>query len=191
MKKSSLIIYGLCIWLVVITSVATAQVNQGVYLSMDNYMANQIIPSNGLCKIQTNTMFNANSIWLRVAHKKYKYSKDSIYAYKKEGIIYRCNHWDKRDYKVMEQGTIIIYAINEPVSGYKNIKLIPHYYFSVNLGSVIIPLSIINIKKAFPDDIKLHHYLDMEFYQKDITSYNETNSTYQINYLFQQLNKQL
>lgn len=181
--------YSLCFWLVLIMPLAEAQVKQGVYLTMDDYIVNQITPYNGLCKIQTNTLFNTNSICLTIDHKEYKYLRDSIYAYKKEEIVYRCNHADKRDYKIVEQGTIIIYTINEPVYGYKNIRLVPHYYFSVNLSSVIIPLSVINIKKAFPDNIKLHQYLDMEFYQKDISSYNEANNTYQINYLFQLLNK--
>lgn len=189
MKANKLI--GLCLLMVLLTFNVQAQVHQGVYLSVDDYIANKIIPDTGLCKIQANSIFKPNKVCLTIGHKKYKYCKDSLYAYVEAGIMYRVNHSDKRDYRVREQGVIIIYTVNEPEYGYKNIKLVPQYYFSVNLSSGIIPLSLINIKKAFPDAMKLHHYLDMEFYRQDVTAYNEAARMYHINYLLKQLNEQL
>ena len=178
MKKS---VFYLCILLFQFINFLAAQ-QLGVYKTELDFIQNQIFPDSGASILQSNTVFS-NTI---IAHKngiKYCFKKDSIFGYNHKTGSFRCNHLDKQDYQIMENGNVVIYMIMEPTYGYKNFVLKPQYYFSLNLSSPILPLSIINIKRAFPENERLHHYLDIEFYQKEISMYNMDFNTYQINYL--------
>jgi hypothetical protein len=171
----------LCFYLFFCVNFLVAQ-HWGVYKTELDFIQNQIFPDGGASKLQSNTVFN-NTI---IAYKngvKYCFKKDSIFGYNNKSGSFRCNHLDKQDYQIMENGKVVIYMIMEPTYGYKNFVLKPQYYFSENLSSSILPLNIINIKRAFPENERLHHYLDIEFYQKEISMYNSTYNTYQINYL--------
>ena len=176
------IIYCYLVLLQLFVQSVLAQSKLGVYKTELDFIQNQIFPDGGVSKLKTNSVFN-NSI---IAYKngiKYCFKKDSIFGYNSKSGSFRCNHLDKQDYQIMENSKVVIYMIMEPTYGYKNFVLKPQYYFSLNPSSPILPLNIINIKRAFPENERLHHYLDIEFYQKEISMYNSIYKTYQINYL--------
>ncbi len=119
--------------------------------------------------------------------KKVRLTKDSIYGYKdckqNDFRFYKeCDH----EYQIEENKTIVIYIADVPVvpSSGKAIQLVPHYYFSVSLESEIIPLTIKNLKRAFPDNQKFHDKLDTEISsEKDLVSYDGVHKMYKVNYL--------
>lgn len=181
--KNNLFQYVLfLVQLVVIINCSNAQSKQGVYLTKHDFIQNKITPELGVNKLHTTSKFIA----LKVNNIKYKYNKDSVFGYTDKNNIYRCNHEDKKDYCLVENGEIAIYILYETEYENKNAIREPHYYFSKNLDSKIVPLTIFNIKKMFPDNEKLQRQLDIEFYQKEISFYNKTLNTYQINFLIKQ-----
>ena len=178
MKKS---VFYLCFLLFQFINFLAAQ-QLGIYKTELDFIQDQIFPDSGASKLHSNTVFS-NTIIVPKNGIKYCFKKDSIFGYISKTGSFRCNHLDKQDYQIMENGNLVIYMIMEPTYGYKNFVLKPHYYFSLNPSSPILPLNIINITRAFPENERLHHYLDIEFYQKEISMYNMDFNTYQINYL--------
>jgi hypothetical protein len=158
-----------------------------VYLSWQDYNAGKLTPENGQCKIKKHKTFNKKYIYVIVDGKNTRYNKDSIFGYKDEHFTYR--YYNKEEYLIKEKGEIMIYVFYELESGPKNYVFKPHFYFSKDAASSIAPLSVINIKRAFPDNFTLHHYLDIEFYGKDIAAYDNENNTYKINNLLKRLNQ--
>jgi hypothetical protein len=58
------------------------------------------------------------------------------------------------------------------------------YFFSVGAGGEIFPLTIINLKKAFPDHHAFHDSLDMMFTNDwQLTKYDEFHKMYKVNRL--------
>jgi hypothetical protein len=71
-----------------------------------------------------------------------------------------------------------------PSSNGKRMEVQTQYFFSKNLSSTIFPLTILNLKKAFADNLKLHDALEMEFSKStSIATYDSNQKMYTINFL--------
>jgi len=182
MKNSIIYFLILIVQFFLFNSHSTAQTKLGVYYTEQDFIENKITPEQDAQKLHSKSKF----IVLKVNNSKIKFNKDSIFGYKDKNASYRCNHIDKHDYEILEIGEIVIYKRLISVYGNKTMVLEPQFYFSQNLSSNILPLTIINIKRTFLSNEKLHHYLDIEFYDKKITFYNKELNTYQINFLIKE-----
>ncbi len=171
----------------ILTRISWAQSNSGVYLNATDYLTNTLTQACGDCKIKSHEVFYTKVLEVVNEGNKFTFQKDSIYGYKSGSDSYRINHDDNEAYLIAEAGAIIIYILHEPENSTKAFSQRPHFYFSKDATSGILPLTAINLKKTFPGDLRLQHYLDLEFYQTDIASYNEEHHLYQINYLLNQL----
>lgn len=158
-----------------------AQEKQGIYLTGKDYNEGTIIPEDGQCKVKNRQLLHQKYIDLILDGKRYRYHKDSIFGYRSGQLTYRL--YQKEKYQIVEHGRIIIYSVYKPEYGVKNFVQVPHLYFSTDATSLIAPLSVLNIKKAFPEDFTLHHYLDIIFDQTNIAAYDSMHQMYSINYL--------
>lgn len=94
-----------------------------------------------------------------------------------------------KDYKMIENKNIIIYTKLVPMGEAKTFHLVLKYFFSIQSNTEILPLTQINLKRAFPDNLKFHDMLNLEFDNKeDISTFDQTNKMFKVNYL---LNKSL
>jgi hypothetical protein len=113
--------------------------------------------------------------------------KDSIFGY------HNCKNEDYRFYKshdeefrILENKGILIYSsyIRASLPTGKKNDLTLTYFFSKTIDSEILPLTISNLKRAFPDNIKFHDLLDLEFGDgKPLSTYLPKDKIYEINYL--------
>lgn len=138
-------------------------------------------------KIKLNHFFSKNYIDLIWGEKKIQLYKDSIFGYRdcKQNDFRFYNNYD-HEYLILENKYMILYEADlpEPTSDGRRNQLVPNYFFSTSLTSAIIPLTLINLKKAFPDNIKFHSLLDIEFEgDKKLTTFDDTHKMYKINYL--------
>jgi hypothetical protein len=182
MKNNNIYYLLFIVQLLLFYNHSTAQTKQGVFFTEQDFVQNKITPEQGVQKLHSKSKF----IILKVNDSKSKFNKDSIFGFIEKSASYRCNHFDQHDYQILENGEIVVYMRLEPAYGNKKIVLEPQYYYSQNLYSKILPLTIINIKRTFPNNEKLHDNLDIEFYDKEITFYNKALNTYQINFLIKQ-----
>ncbi len=84
-------------------------------------------------------------------------------------------------YQILEAKTLSIYSLDVLVRKGASEKT---YFFSVGPNGDVLPLTILNLKKAFPDDHAFHDLLDMSFkHDSDLTKYDEFHKMFKINRL--------
>ncbi|MFX8542996.1 hypothetical protein ABTM06_20020, partial [Acinetobacter baumannii] len=58
------------------------------------------------------------------------------------------------------------------------------FFYSTSGEGVIVPLTIMNLKRSFPDDHLFHNLLDAQFNNdRDLSSYDGFEKMYKINHL--------
>jgi hypothetical protein len=84
-------------------------------------------------------------------------------------------------YQIVEARTVYIYSLDTIVRKGATEKT---YFFSVGPTGEIQPLTILNLKKAFPDNHTFHDFLDMSFnHDSDLTKYDEFHKMFKVNRL--------
>ena len=168
------------------TLVAFAQ-NSGVYLSASDFasgkLAYEINCSTEKHKIKLNEFLNQD--YITVVHEKqsYKLQKKEIFGYKDcDNLTYR---FAGSIFYVIINPTEKILLYKHNIEASKNQKEEVHYYFSVSGAGEIQTLTLMNLKKAFPENHKLHDALDAEFKTDDeLATYDSYHKMYKVNRLF-------
>ena len=84
-------------------------------------------------------------------------------------------------YQIVEARTLYIYTLDTIV---RKGALDKTYFFSVGPRGEILPLTILNLKKAFPENHAFHDFLDMSFkYDSDLTKYDDFHKMFKVNRL--------
>jgi hypothetical protein len=84
-------------------------------------------------------------------------------------------------YQVIEAKTLYIYSLDVLVRKGTSEKA---YFFSVGPNGDVLPLTILNLKKAFPDNHVLHDLLDMSFkHDSDLTRYDDFHRMFKVSRL--------
>jgi hypothetical protein len=80
-----------------------------------------------------------------------------------------------------------VYYKYHPAQSAKGKELIKkdEYFFSVSPDGVLQPLTIENLKNAFPDDHHFHYSIDANFKSdRELMAYDKFQKCYKIKYLF-------
>ena len=86
-------------------------------------------------------------------------------------------------YQILESKTLYIYSLDVLVRKGTTEKA---YFFSVGPNGSLLPLTILNLKKAFPDNHAFHDFLDMSFkHDSDLTKYDDFHKMFKINRLLE------
>ena len=110
--------------------------------------------------------------------------KDDIYAYQTKGKIVRTHNFES--YNFLESGVIWIYYKDLTIPLGKGIKRERKYFYSVSGKDKVLPLTIINLKKSFPQKHAFHNLLDAQFRKDaDLVSYNRLERKFQVNHLLE------
>jgi len=84
-------------------------------------------------------------------------------------------------YLILESKALYIYALDTVVRKGATEKT---YFFSVGPSGDIAPLTIVNLKKAFPNNHAFHDLLDMTFkHDSDLTWYDDFHKMFKVNRL--------
>jgi len=84
-------------------------------------------------------------------------------------------------YQIVEARVLYIYTLDTIV---RKGALEKTYFFSVGPKGDILPLTILNLKKAFPENHPFQDLLDMSFkYDSDLTRYDEFHKMFKVNRL--------
>lgn len=167
--------------------------NFGVYNNYEDYKIGKVTLAckcNSSDKIKLNHFFSKNHIALIKDGKNYRFSKDSIFGYRDcKQNDYRFYKERDKEYKIVENKSIVIYVADVALTSAngKAREFVKKYFFSTSLTSPILPLDATNLKRAFPDNLKLHSLLDLDFYsESDIAGYDTIHKTYKVNFLLSQ-----
>ncbi len=158
----------------------------GVYLTYSDYTKNKL-SYEADCKkekqtIKLNEFLNESFITVKKKKEKIKLQKDSIYG------ILNCDEpllifQDKVHYSLAEKGSVWIFYREVSIPQAKTFKLEKRYYFSTKGDGKLEELTINNIKRAFPDNHKLHDLIDVHFQNRDLSEYDIFHKMFKINHL--------
>ena len=86
-------------------------------------------------------------------------------------------------YQILETKTVSIYSLDVLVRKGTSEKT---FFFSVGPNGDVLPLTILNLKKAFPDNHTFHDLLDMTFkHDSDLTKYDDFHKMFKVNRLLE------
>jgi hypothetical protein len=85
-------------------------------------------------------------------------------------------------YQIVEAKALYIYTLDVIVRKGATEKT---YFFSLGPAGDIRPLTMLDLKKAFPDNHRFHDLLDMSFkHDSDLTRYDDFHKMFKVNRVF-------
>lgn len=160
----------------------------GVYKSFSDFQAKNLDLSVDVTKekhkIKVHDFINKTEIDVIHNDKKYTFKKKDIYGIRDvKGYDYR--FYNDLEYQIAQVDTIYIYTkskdINSSNGKNRQTKHVTEYFFSKTGDSDIYSLTTENLKKAFPDNHKMHDSLDMMFKSEaDLNQYDQFHKTFKI-----------
>jgi len=160
----------------------------GIYLTASDYLLTKLSLANPCGKdhkIKLNDFWGSHHITVMHEGQKYRFNKDSIYAYQDcKGKVFRFFSNYSNEYEILEKKTVTVYSniVNEGTG--KGIHAVTRYYFSVLPDSAIKPLTLENVKNAFPDNHALHNELDKYFRSDaELCTYDARHKAFRINHI--------
>jgi len=162
----------------------------GLYLTAEDYQNGKLTLPNTYGKSHKIRLKDFwGSRYLEVEHEgqKYRFHKDSIYAYQDDkGKVFRFFKNYSNEYRLLENKSLAIYSMTETDTRGKGAKWVTLYFFSTSLKESIVPLTMENVKNAFPDNHKLHDELD-KYFKKDqeLTMYDNRHKAFRINHVLE------
>ncbi len=156
-------------------------------MTWQDYKSKKIVP---VQEIKLNHLFSGHYIDVIKDGKEIRYNKDSIYGYEDErGKDYRFYKIYDDEYQIWENRDMVIYVTYSPTHVAKGISqpMMPYFYFSKNLSSEIIPLTLSNLINAYPENHNFHHELEDEFKKgTPVSLYDDEHKMFRVNYLLNQ-----
>ena len=161
--------------------------NSGVYLSASDFASGKLTYGINCSTEKHKIMLNEflNQDYITVVHDKqsHKLLKKEIFGYKDcDNLTYR---FAEKSHYVILNPTEQILLYKHAIKGSKNQPAEVHYYFSVFGAGEVQALTLMNLKKAFPENHKLHDALDAEFKTDDqLSEYDTFHKMYKVNRLY-------
>jgi hypothetical protein len=162
----------------------------GVYMNSGDYGKHNL-PLSYACKssgkLKLHRLFASKYADLVINGRKTRLYKDSIFGYhtcKNEDYRFYKKH--DEEYRILENKGVVLYLSYIRVSPYnaKTIQIVPAYFFSKTINSEILPLTMQNLKKTFPDNSKFDGMLDTEFGPGEpLSAYSVNDKMYKVSLL--------
>jgi hypothetical protein len=166
-------------------SLATAEAKSatGIYLTADDYK-NGRLRSESDCdspghKVELHDILNKPYIHVTHGGETRKYLKSDIYGFRTcDGRDYR--FVGNGEYQILESKEVSILSF-EVSRGRSRSHT---YFFSVGAGGEVLPLTLQNLKRAFPNNHVFHDALDATFRADDeLTRYDTFHKMFKVNRL--------
>ena len=178
------------IFMVVSFVVSGIMVNaqSGVYLTYDDFENNRLTYATDAPAEDNKIRFNEfiTKPYIIVKHKgeKVHVFKDEIYAYKNKKDIVRT--WNFTPYYFLEKGHIWIYYRDMYTSQPKGTQRVRKYFYATYGKGEILPLTVHNLKRSFPNNDLFHIYLDAQFRSDaELAHYDSYSNKYKVNDLLE------
>jgi hypothetical protein len=159
----------------------------GIYLTGADYK-NGRLSAEGDCgskahKLDLHDVLNKPYIDVTHGTERHRYAKNDLFGFRAcDGNDYR--FVSNKDYQIVEAKELYIYVTKTSVSAGKGFRTVPVYYLSVGSGGEVLPLTMGNLKEAFPANHKFHDSLDQMFGAgQDIAQYDEFHEMFKVNRL--------
>lgn len=164
----------------------------GLYASFGDFeyhnLSYPIDCSNKKDKLRLNAFFGSSSGYIVSGGKIHRFNKNKVYRYHIcENKNFR--FYNHSTYLILDTTGFYIYYQFGSMEQIKGKALVrPDIYFFSKMGNgEMMVLSIDNLKKAFPDNYRLHYALDANFRSdRDLITYDSFQNMYKVKYLYAQ-----
>lgn len=158
----------------------------GLYKSADDYLTGKLEHEKQdfeKHKLRTDLLFNKYVVKVVENGEAHKYFKWDIYGYKnKKNQSFR--FFNEKSYRIVDTTSFVMYAREENIVRGKEKTRETKYYFSKNAESRIVPLTIRNLKMAYPNR-DFHDMLDVHFRSnKELIRYDAFHNEYKLKRIF-------
>ena len=166
---------------------ANAQNNvSGVYLTLDDFENGKLSYSSSSAsvsnKIHFNEFFEKPFITVKHDGEKTQLFKDEVFAYQNKGVILRTSNFVT--YTFVEKGTVWIFYKDITTSQGKERRKERKYFYSISGAAAVLPLTINNLKKSFPDKHLFYDFLDAKFRNDaELSQYDSFEKKFKVNHL--------
>jgi hypothetical protein len=172
-------------------NVVTTDPKSGIYLTASDYQHHKLHLAGDQStnnKLRLNDFFGGKTLTINHKGEEYKFSKDSIYGYRdKDGSDYRFYKSHSAKYKILENGSIVIYETQQPGNKQTGFKPVSRYYFSDGADGEIYALSLNNLKRVFKGK-PAFDIIDSNFHTDDeLIKYDNDHHVFRINRLLGKL----
>ena len=173
------------------TTCAQAQTpDAGLYITANDFQQQKITYavncSNGKDKLKVNSLFDASTGYVVVNGEKHAFNKKQVYGYRTcKNNNFRL--YNNTPYQVINTTGFFIYyrSIQTEAAKGKGLVKADAYFFSTQADSTIQPLTVDNLKKAYPGNHEFQYALDANFRSdKDLTAWDTYQKTYKVQYLY-------
>jgi hypothetical protein len=186
------------ILLIVLASLCTSGFSQtdkkestlsGVYLSYKDFQNDKLTYEIDCSKdkfiIRLHDFFSKAYIDVIRDGKKHTLQKNEVYGYRAcDNNMFR--FYNNREYQLVESKNINIYFHEEHIAVGASYRIEKTTFFSVKPDGEIKPLTLGNLKSAYPDNHKFHEMLDEGFKDKtDISEYDTSNKMFKVNLIYE------
>lgn len=159
----------------------TAFAQNGVYLTAADFAGKNLKYDD----VNAHIPFRYGKVKVNDGNKTLLLDKSEVYGYRQGNQDYRIigNH----SYKVMDASHFPIYSRVVETSKGKGRISETQYYFSATPGSELQPLTIANLKRAFPENNKFHELLDLQFrHDQELVWYDDFSKVYKVKSIYTQ-----
>ncbi|MCK6693322.1 MAG: hypothetical protein L6Q97_14650 [Thermoanaerobaculia bacterium] len=165
-----------------------SKTQSGLYLTAEDYQNGKLtLPDTPGKSHKIRLKDFWGSRYLEVEHEgqKYRFHKDSIYAYQDDkGKVFRFFKTYSNEYRLLENKGLVIYSMEVTDTRGKGVRRNTLYFFSTTLTASVLPLTMENVKNAFPENHGLHNELDKYFKgDKELAAYDGRHSMFRINHV--------
>ena len=146
---------------------AGAPATSGIYLSAADYSEHRL-SFEGDCKssihkLELHDVLNKPYIHVTHGTETKRYEKSDLFGFRScEGLDYRFS--GNHEYQILEAKQLYIYVVQAPArlgkDTAKDLNKVSTYYVSAGANGQVVPLTVNNLKQAFPDNHKFHDSLD-------------------------------
>jgi hypothetical protein len=168
----------------------TAPLGGGLYKSAEDFRRHRLTLAVN-CQTETHKLrlheFSGKP-YVTVVHagKPYQVAKDSLFGFRDcDGHEYRFAAGNEHYPILNPSEELLLYKVERPTVG-KNPGSV-RLYFSPTAAAPIQPLTLLAVKRAFPDNHRFHDLLDAQLpLGTDLTAYDEMHHMTKINWLLRQ-----
>lgn len=153
----------------------------GVYLTAEDFANKQLRYDD----VNAHIPFRYGKVKVSDGNKKLLLDKGEVYGYRQNGQDYRII--GNNAYRVLDAEHFPIYAREVETSKGKGRITETRYFFSAAPGRDLQPLTIANLKKAFPDNDRFHQLLDLQFrHDQELVWYDDFSKVYKVKSIYTQ-----
>ncbi|WP_123847478.1 hypothetical protein [Chitinophaga lutea] len=153
----------------------------GVYLTAADFASKKLSYND----VNAHIPFRYGKVKVNDGNRTLLLDKKDVYGYRQGNQDYRIigNH----SYKVMDAAHFPIYSRVVETSKGKGRISETQYFFSAAPGSELQPLTIANLKRAFPDNDRFHQLLDLQFrHDQELVWYDDFSKVYKVKSIYTQ-----